>query len=201
MNPVAALHESALGTARRFAAAPMFGRSRRYNGHTAGLSPRLPALTVVPVAAVDHAIGQHETALRLSVGDRPPEMQNVRRVRRQVYRISFRLGPREFDYLTPFRGLVRDELSEMGGRTGYYGAPQVREPCLYFGIGQSRIDLLVELLDNFVWCISGRGDPVPGACLITRQEIAQGRQLRQHLRARRAGHGQRAQRAGSNVLN
>src|SRR5262245_1972521 len=84
---------------------------------------------------------------------------------------SFRLGPPEFYYLTPSLEPFRDELSEIGGRTGDYGAAQVREPCLYFWIGQARIDLLVELLDNFVWCIPGRGDPVPGACLITRQEI------------------------------
>src|SRR6516165_9253621 len=114
---------------------------------------------------------------------------------------SLRLGTREPDYLAPFLDFVLDELSEIGGRTRNYIAGQVSEARLYPGISETRVNLLVELVDNFARRALGRGDAVPGGGLIPWQELPHRRQIRQRLRARRAGYRQRAQRAGSNMLH
>ena len=48
------------------------------------------------------------------------------------------------DHLAPFLSLVGDELGEVGGRTREHGAAEVGKSCLHLGIGEGRIDLLVE---------------------------------------------------------
>src|SRR5262249_60425364 len=114
---------------------------------------------------------------------------------------SIWLSPRELYYHAPFLDFLSDELSEICGRTRNYGAGQVSEARLYLGISKIRVDLLVELADDFVRRILRRGDAIPGGCLITRQEIAHRCQIRKCFRARRAGYRQSAKRAGSNMLN
>src|SRR5580692_188986 len=47
--------------------------------------------------------------------------------------------------LAPFFGVVGNKLPEIGGRACNWCVAEVRNPCLKFGIGQSGIDLLVEL--------------------------------------------------------
>ena len=48
-------------------------------------------------------------------------------------------------HLGPFFGFLDDELSEIGGRARKHDAAQVGKPCLYLGIGEPRVNLLVEL--------------------------------------------------------
>jgi len=50
--------------------------------------------------------------------------------------------------LPPFRGFVGDELAELGGRHGHRNAANVGEPRPDLRIGETRIDLLVELVDH-----------------------------------------------------
>ena len=50
--------------------------------------------------------------------------------------------------LPPFRGFVGDELAKLGGRHGHPNAANVGGPRLDLHIGETRIDLLVELVDH-----------------------------------------------------
>ena len=50
--------------------------------------------------------------------------------------------------LPPFRGFVGDELAKLGGRHGHRNAANVGEPRPDLRIGETRIDLLVELVDH-----------------------------------------------------
>ena len=73
---------------------------------------------------------------------------------------------------------------------------------LQLGIGERRIDLLVELVDD----LGGRGSRAllsrcHGACLVARHEVGHGRDIRQYLLTRRGGHRKGAQLARSNVVD
>src|SRR6516164_9684825 len=81
---------------------------------------------------------------------------------------SVRLGTGEFDHLPPFFGFVGNELSEVGGRAGKQRGAEIGEPHLRLGIGEDRIDLLVELVDDVVRCPLRHADAVPSARLVTR---------------------------------
>src|ERR1700731_2228487 len=50
--------------------------------------------------------------------------------------------------LPPFRGFVGAELAKLGGRHGHRNAANVGEPRPDLRIGETRIDLLVELVDH-----------------------------------------------------
>ena len=65
------------------------------------------------------------------------------------------------DHLGPFLGFVSDELAEVGGRAGKDRAAQIGKPRLDLGIGEGRIDLLVELVDDFGGRVLGRTDAIP----------------------------------------
>ena len=60
------------------------------------------------------------------------------------------------DHLGPLFLVIYDELSEVGGRAGNHRATEIGEPRLHLGIGERRIDFLIELVDDFgrcgVWC-------------------------------------------------
>src|SRR2546430_1326686 len=58
---------------------------------------------------------------------------------------SIRLSPRELDHLAPLLGFLSDQLPEVSGPTRKHRAAEVSEPRFHVGIGESRIDLLVEL--------------------------------------------------------
>ena len=51
-------------------------------------------------------------------------------------------GPDNLAPLFSFRG---DKLAEIGGRTDKRFTAKVGKPCLYLGIGEPRVNLLVEL--------------------------------------------------------
>jgi hypothetical protein len=55
-----------------------------------------------------------------------------------------RLGAGCFDHLRPLLRLLGEELAELGGRAGQDAAGGVGEPRLHLGIGEGRIDRLVE---------------------------------------------------------
>ena len=77
-------------------------------------------------------------------------------------------------------------LPKSAGDTGKRRAAQVGKPRLDLGIGEARIDLFVELVDDLGGRVLGRADAEPSARLVARHEFAHGRDVRQRLRARRA---------------
>ena len=55
-------------------------------------------------------------------------------------------------------------------------------------IGQRRVDLVVELIDDVGGCALGRTNPLPPARFITRKELANRGNTRQHFQACRGRH-------------
>src|SRR5262245_59811521 len=60
-----------------------------------------------------------------------------------------RLDVRELDHPGPLLGFVGDELAEVRGRAGKHCTAQGGKSRLRPGLGEDRIDLLVEPLDDF----------------------------------------------------
>ena len=92
-------------------------------------------------------------------------------------------------------------LPKSAGEPASAVAAQVGKPRLDLGIGESRVDLLVELVDDLGGRVPRRANAEPRARLVARHELAHGRDVRQRLRARRGRHRQRAQLAGPDVLD
>jgi len=59
--------------------------------------------------------------------------------------VSLRLDAGELDHLSPLLGFFSDQLAEVGRRTRKHRAAEIGKPRLRRGIGESRIDLLIEL--------------------------------------------------------
>ena len=97
------------------------------------------------------------------------------------------------DHLAPFLGFIRDELSEFCGRHQHWSAAKIGEPLLEREIGETRIVLPVELLNNFDGGFFRRTNSLPCSHLIAGNELTHGRKIRQRRRARRGGYRQRAQ--------
>jgi hypothetical protein len=114
---------------------------------------------------------------------------------------SLRLDTRELDHLAPLLGFVGDKLPEVGRRAGKQCAAEIGKPSLDLGVGKSSIDFLVELVDDFGGRVVWRTDAKKRAGLLARHKIADGRQVRQRVKARRCAHRQRAQPAGPDVLD
>src|SRR5882724_8315383 len=102
----------------------------------------------------------------------------------------FGLDAGRADDLCPFLGIVDDELAEISGRAGKRLRAQIVEPGLVFGFGQPGVDRTVELVDDVCRGALWRADSLPADALVTGQEVADGRKVRQQLRPRRAGHRQ-----------
>ena len=92
-------------------------------------------------------------------------------------------------------------LPKSAGEPALARAAQVGKPRLHLGIGEGRVDLLVELVDDLGGRVLGCADAVTKCRLVARHEFADGRDVRQRLRARRRGYCQRAQLAGPDVLD
>ena len=73
-------------------------------------------------------------------------------------RASLGFDVRCSDHLGPLLGLLGDELAEVAGRSWKHCAAQVGKSRLYLGIGEARIDFLVELVDDFRRRVLGRAD-------------------------------------------
>jgi len=69
--------------------------------------------------------------------------------------------PADLITLAHFSVFVGDVPTEVGGRAGKWGFPEIGKPRLDFGIGEARIDLRVELLDDLCRRILGCTEAVP----------------------------------------
>src|SRR5262245_39304740 len=114
---------------------------------------------------------------------------------------SVRLDAGEFDHLGPLFGFVGDQLSELSRRSRQRHAAEVSETGLYLRIVESRVDLLVELLDDLGGRVLGRADALPRARLVAWDELTQGRDFRERLRASARGYRERAELASPDVLD
>jgi hypothetical protein len=76
---------------------------------------------------------------------------------------SFRLDVCRTDHLGPLLGLLGNVFAKVGGRANKGRASQVGEPCLDPGIGETGIDLLVEIRDDLCKRILGCAEAIPVA--------------------------------------
>ena len=95
------------------------------------------------------------------------------------------LMPTDLITLCPLLGFLGDELAKVCGRDDKRRAPKVGKPCLHLGIGEARVDLLVELVDDVRRRVLGYADAIPVARLVARHELTHGRDVRQRVRAGR----------------
>src|SRR5262249_12630174 len=114
---------------------------------------------------------------------------------------SLRLDVGGPDHLAPFLGFLGDELAKVCGRDDKRRHTQNGEPRFYLGIGEARVDLLVELVDDVRRRVLGYADAIPVARLIARHELTHGRDVRQRVRAGRGRHRQRTPPAVLGVLD
>src|SRR5262249_3070306 len=103
------------------------------------------------------------------------------------------------DDFAPLLGFVGNELPKVGGRERKHVATEVGKPRLHLGLGKASVDLLVELADDLSRCASRHADTVPNAGLIARQELTNGRDVRQRVGVRRGAYWERTQPAGLDV--
>src|SRR5262249_25485532 len=94
---------------------------------------------------------------------------------------SLRLRAREPHYLGPLLGLIKNQLAEVGGRTGNHCAPEVGKSRLHLGVGEACIDLLVEPVNDLGSCVLGCANAKIRARLIARDKTVYGRDIRQRL--------------------
>src|SRR5262249_54515780 len=114
---------------------------------------------------------------------------------------SVRLDVEGPDHLAPLFGFLGDQLAEVSGRTRKHRAAEVSEMGLHLRVVESRVDLLVELLDDLGRRVLGYADAIPVAGLITRYEFRDGWNIRQRLRPRRGRDAQGAYLAGFDVFD
>ena len=79
---------------------------------------------------------------------------------------SLRLDIRGPDHLGPLLSFVGNKLAEVRRRACEYRAAEVSDPRFHLGIGESRIDLLVEYVDDLVGRAPGCADARPSGRLI-----------------------------------
>jgi hypothetical protein len=83
--------------------------------------------------------------------------------------VSLRLDAGELDHLAPLLGFVDDKLAEVGRRSRQRRAAEVGETGLHLRVVESRVDLLVELVDD----LGRRGlrcaEAVPNTRLVARE--------------------------------
>ena len=80
-------------------------------------------------------------------------------------------------------------------------SPQISKACLDLGIGNARVDLFVEPVNNLGGRVLGDTNALETACLKAGYEITHSRDLWQRLRPRGGGHCERAQLASPHVLD
>src|SRR5262245_8428928 len=87
----------------------------------------------------------------------------------------------EFDHLGPLFGFVGDQLSELSRRSRQRHAAEVSETGVHLRVVESRVDLLVECVDDRGRRGLGCADAEPIARLVVRDELSHGRDVRQRL--------------------
>src|SRR5215211_2660390 len=163
--------------------------------HFADSSRTSPEVRDVPISDTGPAIPSLRRSGRASAVSPNGTLWNIR----SGIPSLVRLDPCELHHLAPFLGFVGNKLSELGRRARKHRSAQLGKPRPHIRIGEARIDFLVELVDDISRRTPWRAHAVPGAHLITRHEIAHGRQVWQHLRARSCGYCERADFAGPDV--
>src|SRR5262245_39156640 len=114
------------------------------------------------------------------------DLWNVQPARLTLLRIGIDVG--RAGHLAPLFGFVSDEFAEVGGRATKDHATKIGKPVLYLWIGESRVDLLIEPIDDLGGRSFGRADAVPVDGLEAWQKFAHGRHVRQNLRAGRSSY-------------
>src|SRR5262249_26007570 len=112
---------------------------------------------------------------------------------------SVRFDTGELHHLGPLFGFLCDQLAELRRRSRQRHAAEVGETGLHLGVGESRIDLFVELVDDLCGRVRGNAKAVPLTRLVAREELAYRRDVRQQFCARRGGHCECAQPVGLDV--
>src|SRR5262245_10514800 len=85
----------------------------------------------------------------------------------------------ELHDLAPLLGFGRDQFREVGRRAPKRSDAHIGEPPLELGIGESGIDLRVEIVDDLGRRIPRRAQTPYGARFVSRNELAYTRQVRQ----------------------
>src|SRR5262245_10455224 len=91
---------------------------------------------------------------------------------------SLRLDVEGPDDLAPLLRFVGDELAEVPGRAHKRCAAQVSKPRFRLGVGEYRIDLPVELVDDLGGRALWRAHAIPCADLVAWDKLAYGRKVR-----------------------
>src|SRR6516162_4634206 len=104
-----------------------------------------------------------------------------------------RLEAGELDHLSPLLVFLCDELAEVGGRAGKYFTTEFGHSYPYRRIGEHRVDLPIEPLDDLGRGALGDADAEPAGHRVARDNIADQRDVWQHSQMRGRRHSKRAQ--------
>src|SRR5262245_51437867 len=80
-------------------------------------------------------------------------------------------------------------LPKSAGEPGSTVPPMSAKPRFHPGINETRVNFLVEFIDDLGGSVPGRTDAIPLARFVSRQKIPHSGKLRKHLHPRRGGHG------------
>src|ERR1700730_14635474 len=95
--------------------------------------------------------------------DRPVPLRPIRRTDVTEYTaseaVSLRLDAGKLYHLAPFFGFVGDQLAELSRHPRQRRAADIGEARPHLGVGESRVDLPVERVDDLGRRVPGRTDP------------------------------------------
>src|SRR5262249_12575722 len=94
--------------------------------------------------------------------------------------LLLRLDTRELHHLTPFPGCLADELGEAAGRAGKYFTAEFRHPRRHHRLGERRVDLPIEPLDDLARGALGSANAEEAGHRVARDNIANHWNVRQH---------------------
>ena len=97
------------------------------------------------------------------------------------------------DDLGPFLVFVGNEFAEVNRRAHKLRAADVREPRCHGGVGENRVDSVVQPFDDLSGRVLGRRHPIPSARLVAGDEFADGGNIRERIRAGCGSDGQRTE--------
>src|SRR5258708_15833005 len=102
------------------------------------------------------------------------------------YPWSVDFGAGELDHLGPLLCICADECAEVCGRACKHRVAEVGDTRLHPGIGEARIDLLVELVDDLGGWIPWGANPLPPGSPLAPPKDAYPPNVLQHFPARRS---------------
>src|SRR5262252_6260264 len=88
---------------------------------------------------------------------------------------SVRLDARELDHLGPLLGFVGDQLSELSRRLRQRHAAEISETGLHLRVVESRVDLLVEFVDDLGRRAFRCADAEPETPFVARNKLTDSR--------------------------